>query len=60
MPVSTALIVGASRGLGLGLAREYASRGWDVIGTVRASNPPLACMVSPATPMAGWKSRCWT
>lgn len=40
MSVSTALIVGASRGLGLGLAREYASRGWDVIGTVRASNPP--------------------
>ena len=40
MSVNTALIVGASRGLGLGLAREYASRGWDVIGTVRASNPP--------------------
>ncbi len=31
-----ALIVGASRGLGLGLAREYASRGWRVIGTVRS------------------------
>jgi NAD(P)-dependent dehydrogenase (short-subunit alcohol dehydrogenase family) len=31
----TILIVGASRGLGLGLAREYAARGWRVIGTVR-------------------------
>jgi len=30
-----ALIVGASRGLGLGLAREYLGRGWRVIGTVR-------------------------
>lgn len=33
----TALIVGASRGLGLGLARAYASRGWRVIGTVRSA-----------------------
>ncbi|WP_420993219.1 SDR family oxidoreductase [Cupriavidus sp. 30B13] len=32
---STALIVGASRGLGWGLAREYLRRGWRVIGTVR-------------------------
>jgi len=31
----TALIVGASRGLGLGLARAYVKRGWRVIGTVR-------------------------
>jgi NAD(P)-dependent dehydrogenase (short-subunit alcohol dehydrogenase family) len=31
----TALIVGASRTLGLGLATEYARRGWDIIGTVR-------------------------
>src|SRR5580704_3347958 len=36
----TALIVGASRGLGLGLAREYAKRGWRVIGTVRSASPP--------------------
>ncbi|HET6390841.1 SDR family NAD(P)-dependent oxidoreductase [Hyphomicrobium sp.] len=33
----TALIVGASRGLGLGLAAEYLSRGWDVVATVRGS-----------------------
>jgi NAD(P)-dependent dehydrogenase (short-subunit alcohol dehydrogenase family) len=32
---STALIVGASRGLGLGLAREYLTRGWNVVATVR-------------------------
>ncbi len=31
----TALIVGASRGLGLGLAKELAGRGWRVTGTVR-------------------------
>ncbi len=31
----TALILGASRGLGLGLARELAGRGWTVTGTVR-------------------------
>ena len=35
----TALIVGASRGLGLGLARAYAMRGWHVIGTVRSASP---------------------
>lgn len=33
----TALIVGASRGLGLALAKEYLDRGWHVIGTVRSS-----------------------
>jgi len=32
-----ALIVGASRALGLALAAEYLRRGWDVIGTVRGS-----------------------
>jgi NAD(P)-dependent dehydrogenase (short-subunit alcohol dehydrogenase family) len=36
----TVLIVGASRGLGLGLASEYHKRGWQVIGTVRSDNPP--------------------
>jgi NAD(P)-dependent dehydrogenase (short-subunit alcohol dehydrogenase family) len=39
-PTGTVLIVGASRGLGLGLACEYAKRGWRVIGTVRADKPP--------------------
>jgi NAD(P)-dependent dehydrogenase (short-subunit alcohol dehydrogenase family) len=34
--VSTALIVGASRGLGLALAQEYLARGWRVVATQRA------------------------
>lgn len=33
--VGTALVAGASRGLGLGLVREYLGRGWAVIGTAR-------------------------
>ncbi|WP_030275202.1 SDR family NAD(P)-dependent oxidoreductase [Streptomyces sp. NRRL B-24484] len=33
----TALVVGASRTLGLELAAEYLRRGWDVVGTVRGS-----------------------
>lgn len=33
--MATVLIVGASRGLGLGLAREYVKRGHRVIGTIR-------------------------
>ncbi|HEX5320727.1 MAG TPA: SDR family oxidoreductase [Stellaceae bacterium] len=35
MPDKTALIVGASRGLGLGLAKELRARDWAVIGTAR-------------------------
>ena len=38
----TALIVGASRGIGLGLAQELAARGWQVIATVRGNAPALA------------------
>jgi NAD(P)-dependent dehydrogenase (short-subunit alcohol dehydrogenase family) len=34
----TALIVGASRTIGLGLCRELLNRGWQVIGTVRGSD----------------------
>jgi NAD(P)-dependent dehydrogenase (short-subunit alcohol dehydrogenase family) len=30
-----ALVVGASRGLGLGLAAELKNRGWSVVATVR-------------------------
>jgi NAD(P)-dependent dehydrogenase (short-subunit alcohol dehydrogenase family) len=33
----TALIIGASRGLGLGLAKEYLKRGWRVVATARGS-----------------------
>ncbi|MCX4725712.1 SDR family NAD(P)-dependent oxidoreductase [Streptomyces sp. NBC_00440] len=38
MSAKTALIVGASRTLGLALAAEYTRRGWDVIGTVRGES----------------------
>lgn len=31
------LLAGASRGLGLGLATEFADRGWNIIGTTRAA-----------------------
>ncbi|MCJ0974982.1 SDR family oxidoreductase [Pseudomonas sp. PS1] len=31
----TVLMVGASRGLGLGLAKQFSAEGWKVIGTVR-------------------------
>jgi NAD(P)-dependent dehydrogenase (short-subunit alcohol dehydrogenase family) len=35
MADKTALVVGASRGIGLGLVKELASRGWSVIATFR-------------------------
>ncbi len=37
-----ALLVGASRGIGLGLAREYLDRGWRVVATARGPSPELA------------------
>lgn len=37
----TALIIGASRGLGLGLARGYRDRGWEVIATTRTPSAEL-------------------
>src|SRR5579864_8058171 len=36
MAERTALVVGASRGLGLGLVKELAGRGWTVIATLRS------------------------
>ena len=33
------MVVGASRAIGLGLARELLERGWDVIATVRSTTP---------------------
>jgi NAD(P)-dependent dehydrogenase (short-subunit alcohol dehydrogenase family) len=35
----TALIIGASRGLGCALAAEYLDRGWQVTATVRGTGP---------------------
>jgi NAD(P)-dependent dehydrogenase (short-subunit alcohol dehydrogenase family) len=47
----SALIVGASRGLGLGLATELARRGWQVIATVRTPDVPgdLAAAVAKSS-----------
>jgi NAD(P)-dependent dehydrogenase (short-subunit alcohol dehydrogenase family) len=46
----TALVVGASRGLGLGLATELARRGWQVIATVRSAVPAdLAAAVAKSS-----------
>ena len=36
--MSSILIIGASRGLGHAIAAEYLTRGWDVVGTVRAGS----------------------
>jgi NAD(P)-dependent dehydrogenase (short-subunit alcohol dehydrogenase family) len=36
----SALVVGASRGLGWGLARELVQQGWRVVGTVRDARRP--------------------
>lgn len=44
----TILIVGASRGIGLGLVREYLARGWRVIATERKPSPALAAVATDA------------
>lgn len=47
----TAIIIGASRGLGLGLAGEFAGRGWQVTATAR--DPAAATGLSAAAVTAG-------
>jgi NAD(P)-dependent dehydrogenase (short-subunit alcohol dehydrogenase family) len=37
----SALIIGASRGLGLAMAQEFLKRGWNVVGTVRTEKAKL-------------------
>ena len=39
--MKTALIIGASRGLGLGLVREHLDRGWRITATVRTRSEEL-------------------
>ncbi|GJE60544.1 SDR family oxidoreductase [Methylobacterium trifolii] len=43
-----ALIVGASRGLGLGLVETFLARGWRVTATQRKPSPELAALSSDA------------
>jgi NAD(P)-dependent dehydrogenase (short-subunit alcohol dehydrogenase family) len=43
-PSQTVLLLGASRGLGLGLAREYLARGWRVIATARDNAAQLEAL----------------
>ena len=44
----TALLLGASRGLGLGLAREYLARQWRVIATARSKATELEALAKGA------------
>ena len=46
----TILIAGASRGLGLGLAAEFVTRGWTVIGTVRGGGQTALHNLADAHP----------
>ena len=44
----TTLLLGASRGLGLGLSREYLARGWRVIATAREDASRLEALADTA------------
>src|SRR3979411_497785 len=44
----TALLLGSSRGLGLGLAHEYLGRGWRVIATARGDSSKLDALAKSA------------
>lgn len=47
-PPRRALIIGASRGLGLGLVERLLARGWHVTATVRAPSPALESLLPAA------------
>jgi NAD(P)-dependent dehydrogenase (short-subunit alcohol dehydrogenase family) len=47
--VKTALIIGASRGLGLGLVEEHLARGWSVTATVRTGSAELEALAARAS-----------
>lgn len=42
----TIMIIGASRGIGLGLAAEFAERGWQVVGTERTRSDALHALAN--------------
>jgi NAD(P)-dependent dehydrogenase (short-subunit alcohol dehydrogenase family) len=47
-PPDRALLVGASRGIGFGLAQEYLQRGWRVVATVRSPSGELSRLARAA------------
>jgi NAD(P)-dependent dehydrogenase (short-subunit alcohol dehydrogenase family) len=49
MPDRTALVVGASRNIGLALAGELMRGGWDVIATVRSHQPEALSQLAEQT-----------
>lgn len=46
--MKSALIIGGSRGLGLGLVREHLARGWKVTATVRSPSAELEALAGEA------------
>ena len=46
-----ALIIGGSRGLGLGLVREHLARGWHVTATYRTASPELEASGASTLPL---------
>jgi NAD(P)-dependent dehydrogenase (short-subunit alcohol dehydrogenase family) len=54
----TALVVGASRGLGLGLVKELVGRGWNVVATLRS--PRTAAGLTALAETSGGKVRIET
>ena len=55
MTDKTAIIIGASRGIGLALAGELATRGWQVTATARGDAPYPSLAVANPVPVAFWR-----
>ncbi|MGE0237354.1 MAG: SDR family NAD(P)-dependent oxidoreductase [Parvibaculaceae bacterium] len=45
----TVVVVGASRGLGLGLVHAYLAQGWHAIATARSADSPLSALAGPGS-----------
>ena len=56
--MKSALIIGASRGLGLGLVREHLARGWQITATVRTRSQELEVLREGVTREA-WQLEQW-